>query len=92
MANLQVKGMDDGLYRALGQRAKLDNRSISQEVVVMIQECLALSSGASAKTSLGLRDLAGAWEDKRSAAAAAKSLRRARRGRRRFGADADVFA
>ena len=41
MATLQVKGLDDSLYLALGARASIDNRSVSQEVVTMIQEFLA---------------------------------------------------
>ena len=38
MANLQVRDMDDRLYDWLRQRSKLNNRSISQEVISMIEE------------------------------------------------------
>ena len=40
MATLQVRSMDDRLYEALGRRAAMDNRSISQEVVMIIKEYL----------------------------------------------------
>jgi plasmid stability protein len=41
MAILQVQDVDDRLYEALKQRAKLDNRSISQEVVSILEDSLA---------------------------------------------------
>ena len=41
MANLQVRGIEDRLYEALRARAELDNRSISQEVVTIIEQFLA---------------------------------------------------
>ncbi len=41
MAVLQVRNMADDLYGALGRRAALDNRSISQEVVEIIEKYLA---------------------------------------------------
>ena len=40
MATLQVRAMDDRLYEALGRRAAMDNRSISQEVVMIVKEYL----------------------------------------------------
>ena len=40
MANLQVKSMDDQLYQALGKRAAMDQRSISQEVIFIIKDYL----------------------------------------------------
>lgn len=40
MANLQVKGIDDYLYQALRIRAKNRHRSISQEVIKLIEDSL----------------------------------------------------
>ena len=40
MATLQVRSIDNQLYKALGRRAAQDNRSISQEVDAILQEYL----------------------------------------------------
>ncbi len=37
MANLQVRDIDDKLYDSLKRRADLEHRSISQEVVMIIE-------------------------------------------------------
>ncbi len=91
MATLQVKGMDDRLYEALGARAKMDNRSISQEVIALIRQFLATPPADTAKASKGLADLSGGWEDSRSPEEIIDDLRKARSSTNRFGGD-DVFA
>ena len=40
MANLQVKDIDDDLYKALKIRAKNKRRSVSQEVIRLVEEYL----------------------------------------------------
>jgi plasmid stability protein len=90
MATLQVKGLDERLYRALGARAALDNRSISQEVVMMIQQFLARPSREPAAATQALLELAGTWSDDRTARQIASELRRSRRSGRRFAKDSDV--
>jgi len=40
MANLQVKDIDENLYRALKIRAKNMRRSVSQEVIRLVEEYL----------------------------------------------------
>jgi plasmid stability protein len=78
MATLQVKNMDDELYKVLGRRAKLDNRSISQEVVLMIENYLAQSFNISEKMSDEVLKLAGSWSDSRSEKEISESIRTAR--------------
>ena len=90
MANLQVKGLDDDLYRALAARAASENRSISQEVVTMLQDFLARPGGSARDATEAFLALAGTWEDDRSAREIARDLRRKRRSGRRFG-DGHVF-
>lgn len=85
MATLQVKGFDDDLYRALAARAALDNRSISQEVVTLIQGFLSRPPGRPDETTEAFLALAGSWKDDRSAHAIAREIRRDRRGGKRFG-------
>ena len=92
MATLQVKGMDDDLYRALGARAAMDNRSVSQEVVTMIREFLARSSPNPGEATRAFLELAGSWVDDRPAKEIARSIRKARRSSRRFGKGTDVLA
>jgi len=41
MATLQVRNIEDRLYKALAARAAQNNRSISQEVVTILQDHLA---------------------------------------------------
>jgi len=83
MANLQVKGIDDDLYRALGARAKRENRSISQQVVTIIEEYLARGGETGRRPAAELLDLAGAWVDERDADEIAREIRKARRNRER---------
>ena len=92
MANLQVKGLDDSLYAALGARAALDNRSVSQEVVTMIQEFLGRPHQASREATKAFLELSGSWVDDRPAKKIAQAIRKARRSRRRFSRASDVFA
>ena len=92
MATLQVKNLDDRLYRALGARAAMDNRSISQEITTMIRKFLAHPSIDPREATNQLLELAGSWEDERSARQIASDLRKARRSRRASRKNSDVFA
>ena len=66
MAVLQVRNMDDRLYEALGRRAAMENRSISQQVIEIIQRYLSAPSQFKCADDAVL-ELAGTWEDERSA-------------------------
>lgn len=81
MATLQVKGMDDELYRALGARAKMDHRSVSQEVVMIIKDFLGRPVSPTAAAGRSLLALGGAWEDEQSPEVIARQLRKSRRHR-----------
>jgi len=91
MATLQVKGIDENLYRALGARAKQDNRSISQQVVKLIQDSLARSGNSAEEATRAFLALCGSWEDNRSARKIAATIRKSRRPGGRFKGDGDVF-
>ncbi len=82
MAVLQVRTMDDDLYEALGRRAAMDNRSISQEVVSMIKRFLAEPVGASANPDEEALKLAGSWVDDCSAEEQIAAIRSARSTKR----------
>ena len=81
MATLQVKGIDEQLYKALGARASTNGRSISQEVVMMIRESLAKPSADLRASTDAILELMGSWEDDRSARQIATDLRKNRRSR-----------
>lgn len=85
MAVLQVRTIDDDLYEALGRRAAMDNRSISQEVITIIKDFLSKPGAVAAPDDEALR-LAGAWSDERSAETIAGSIRAARKSERFSGA------
>ena len=79
MATLQVKGMDDRLYQALGARAAMENRSISQEVVSIIRQYLASPVADAKSPGQAILELAGSWHDERSAEEIAQDIRQSRK-------------
>jgi len=79
MATLQVKGMDDDLYRALAARATQEQRSISQQVTRIIQDHLAQRGGSAEETTTAFLELCGTWIDDRSAKEIAEDIRRTRK-------------
>lgn len=81
MAVLQVRNMADDLYGALGRRAALDNRSISQEVIEIIKKYLATPRNFPAADEEALR-MAGSWGDSRTAEEIAATIRKERSTRR----------
>jgi plasmid stability protein len=79
MATLQVKGMDDDLYRALAARAAQERRSTSRQVTTIIQDFLAARRGTAEDATAALLELCGTWGDDHSAEEIAEDLRRARK-------------
>lgn len=66
MAMLQVRDMDDRLYDKLKFSAKLDNRSISQQVITILQDYFTSVPIKSKNATEEFLKLAGSWEDSRS--------------------------
>lgn len=81
MANLQIKGIDDQLYHQLKQLAAGQNRSVSQQVVLLIREQLARKDSHRRQPTPAqvLLELAGSWEDQRPAPRIVAELKNARR-------------
>jgi hypothetical protein len=86
MANLQIKGIDDRLYAEIKRMAARENRSISQQVLFLVREYLSRRGrGPSEKpAATRLLELAGSWEDRRSAPQIVADLRAARKNSRRL--------
>ena len=78
MANLQVKSIDDDLYRSLGRRAELENRSISQEVIAVLKAHLSTPSSKSGKVSQQFLDLCGTWQGDETAEELVEDIRNSR--------------
>lgn len=81
MATLQVKSIDNKLYEALKQKAKLDHRSISQEVITIILDSLSQPVKNAEQATYDFLKLSGAWAGSESAT---KILDEIRRGRKRL--------
>lgn len=88
MANLQVRDIDDRLYEALKRRAEMEHRSVSQEVVLLIENYLAYDNKESERKTLGFLELSGSWVDDRSPDKIVKDIRSSRT-KNTLGKDAD---
>ena len=92
MATLQVRDIDDRLYKYLKTSAKLKNRSISQEVITIIQDHLNSSQNPASNATKEFLSLSGAWKDDRSAADIVKDIQKHRiNSSSRFGDKNGVF-
>jgi plasmid stability protein len=85
MATLQVRDIDDRLYEALRARARSEHRSVSQEVVFIIEDHLSKSTPSSQKQTELFLCLTGAWEGSESAEQLVASIRKNRKNSNRFG-------
>ena len=69
MSNLQIKGIDDNLYKEIKNLAASRNRSVSQQVLMLIRQYLSKQHRIEKSKSpvQVLLDLAGSWDDERPA-------------------------
>ena len=90
MAVLQVRDVDNSLYDALKTIAKKERRSISQEVIVMIESYLGnpkqTSTAAATEEFLNL-----SWQSDESADEIIGSIRKSRKNSKRFESQNDLF-
>lgn len=80
IANLRIKGIEDSLYKKIKELAASENRSVNQQVLFLIKECL---SRRGARKNLkspaqALLELAGSWEDNRTAEKIISEIKRGR--------------
>jgi len=81
MANLQIKGMDDELYKELKRIAAEENRSISQQTVFLVRDYIAKKQkvrGIKTPAQV-LLELTGSWKDDRNTAEIVSEIRKARK-------------
>ncbi len=81
MANLQIKGIKEELYEEIKKLAAADNRSIGQEILFLVKNYLARREQIrKLKTPAQvLLELAGSWEDDRSAEDTIAEIKTARK-------------
>ena len=85
-SEVSIRSIDDALYGALGRRAAMDNRSISQEVIEIIKRYLATPRTLSNSSDEEALHLAGSWEESKPADELVAAMREERSTRRSSGA------
>ena len=83
MAILQVRDIDDKLYDSLKHKAKTENRSISQEIISILETYL--SNPESFNTNFTREFLNLSWEDNRDAVTIITDIATDRRNKKSFG-------
>lgn len=91
MAILQVREVDDRLYSLLKAKAKKENRSLSQEVISILENYLSNPVTFNRNPTREFLSLAEAWSDDRTAEAIIDQLRRNRKNSKRFEAGNVLF-
>ena len=91
MAMLQVRDIDDRLYDRLKFVAKLDNRSISQQVITILQDYFTSIPIKQKNATEEFLKLAGSWEDTRTTEAIIDDIYSSRVNSTRFEALDGVF-
>ena len=86
MANLQIKGMDDALYKNIKELAAMENRSVSQQIVFLAKEYLAKKKNLQlAKPPARiLLELSGSWDDDRTSEEIVEEIKGARHRKKRL--------
>lgn len=91
MATLQVRDIDDRLYDFLKTSAKMQNRSISQEIITIIQNHLNSNQKHAKNATLEFLSLEGGWKDDREADEIIHDIRAHRSQSKRFGNSNGIF-
>lgn len=91
MANLQVKDIDEKLYESLRKLAANEKRSISQEVVYILQKYLSKPNEFEPNQTDEFLKLAGSWKDEREAEEIVREIKGSRKNSNRFGKDNELF-
>ena len=86
MATLQIKGIDDDLYRKIKEAAKDEHRSVGQQILYITKLFLAKREAVEqVKTSAEiLLELSGSWDDERSAEEIIAEIKGARKNSARL--------
>lgn len=91
MAILQVRDIDDRLYSSLKDLAKSENRSLSQEVIAILEKYLSNPGIFRNNPTREFLSLSGSWDDERTADEIITDIKRSRKKGKRFGVENVVF-
>ncbi|MBN1294723.1 MAG: antitoxin [Candidatus Latescibacteria bacterium] len=91
MAILQVRDLDDKLYSSLKTIAKQENRSISQEVITILEKYISNPSLFDTNPTKDFLSLSGSWDDNRSSEEIIKSIKKNRKNSKRFDSENALF-
>ncbi len=91
MANLQVRDIDNNLYESIRSLATIDKRSISQEVIHILEKYLSKPESFNLNPTDAFLKLAGSWEDKRSAKDIILEIKSGRNNSNRFMKKNELF-
>ena len=91
MAILQVRDIDDRLYSSLKNLAKSENRSLSQEVISILEKYLSNPVVFKNNPTREFLSLSGSWADNRTADEIVKDIKKNRRNSKRFEAQNVLF-
>lgn len=86
MANLQIKGMDDNIYQEIKNIAASQNRSVSQQVLMLIRHYLSKQHRIERTKNpvQVLIDLSGSWDDERPAEDILMDLKKSRKNSKKL--------
>ena len=91
MASLELTNFDEQMYAALVARAAQENRSVGQEAEILLRESLAKPSQTPRKATEAVLEIAGSWQDSRSAEEIIADIRDSRCSKDRSTGLDDVF-
>ena len=91
MAILQVRDIDDRIYEDLKRISQKNRRSISQEVIHIIETYLSNPDLTARNSTEEFLNLSGSWKDRRSPERIIDEIRKSRSGSRRFKAENGIF-
>ncbi len=91
MPNLQVRDIDEYLYESLRSLAVQERRSISQEVVYILERYLSIPGSFESNPTEEFLALSGSWDDKRNADDIIKEIKDNRKQSSRFGSTNELF-
>ncbi len=83
MATLIIEDIDDDLYKKLSAQAKQNNRSVSKEIVAIIEDRMNHPRLSAQKATEEFLALAGSWKDERPAEEIVADINKSRRSGRR---------
>jgi plasmid stability protein len=91
MANLQVKDIDDYLYESIRELANHEKRSISQEVVMILQKYLSNPKAFEKNPTDEFLSLSGNWIEEKNSDQIINEIYENRKSKTRFGDSDGIF-